>query len=69
MYDTSMSVLLFEVTLLTLSIGVGLNFPLLLTLYVVRWVGLVLMFLKGLTLLYKSFEMALLTIFMGVGLK
>ena len=38
--------MLLEIDLLTLSMGVGLELPFLLTLYEVRWVGLALTFLK-----------------------
>ena len=53
MYDTCLSVLLLEMDLLTLSMCVGLKYPLLLTLYVVRWVGLALTWMIWIFFLYS----------------
>ena len=58
--------MLFEINFLTLSIGEGLNYPLSLTIYVNRWGGLVLMFLKRYVSL-MLLDISLLTLFKGVG--
>ena len=59
-------------SLLTLSMSVGLNSPLILSQYVVKWVGLVLRFFNNIWHLYVNLmllEIDLLTLSMGVRLK
>ena len=59
--------MLFEISLLILSINAGINCPLLLTLHVVRWGGLVLMFIEEVCSL-MLLEISLSTLPMGVEL-
>ena len=62
--------MLLVIILLTLSVSVGLNSPLISTQYVVRWVGLVLRFLTIYnTVCLLLLEKKLLTLFMGMGFK
>ena len=63
--------MLLVISFLTLLMSVGCNIPLILTQYVVRWVGLVLRFITiyNTCMFCLILEINLLTLSMGLGLK